>query len=245
MDLESGVVYGPAMTRRFGRALGVNLAPAGRKVCNFECTYCTHGWSAPPSRSDWPGEAEIVGAVERALDICGGTDTILVAGSGEPTLHPAFAPIADGLFSARARYAPTAKLTLLSNASTLDRLNVVYSLGKFDVRCMKLDAGDTTTFRLMNGPTVTFGRILADLRRVSELTLVSTFVHGDTGSGGNTTPAAVRAWLDAVKRIQPKTVDVCTPAQVQRSPLRPASEETLHSIAEQVRTLGIAARVFP
>lgn len=244
MDLHSGVVYGPTLTRRFGRALGVNLAPAGRKVCNFECAYCTHGWSAAPSRSDWPGEAEIVGAVERALHTCGAIDTVLVAGSGEPTLHPAFAPIANGLVAARARYAPTAKLTLLSNSSTLDRIDVVQSLGTFDVRCMKLDAGDATTFRLMNGPTMTFGRILAELRRVSELTLVSTFVRGVTGSGGNTTPAAVRAWLDAVKHIQPKTVDVCTPAQVQQARLQPAPEETLQSIAEQVRTLGIAARVF-
>ena len=244
MDLHSDVVYGPTVTRRFGRALGVNLAPPGRKACNFECAYCTHGWSAPPSRRDWPDEARIVDAVVRALHTCGAIDTLLVAGNGEPTLHPAFAPIADGLFIARARYAPTAKLTLLSNASTLDRIDVVSSLGRFDVRCLKLDAGDATTFRLMNGPTVTLGRILANLRRVRELTLVSTFVRGDPGSGGNTTPEAVRAWLDAVERIQPATVDVCTPAQVQRATLQRASEETLESIAAQVRTLGIAARVF-
>ncbi len=42
MNLQHEIVYGPVVSRRLGRALGVNLAPAGRKACNFECAYfCT------------------------------------------------------------------------------------------------------------------------------------------------------------------------------------------------------------
>ena len=244
MDLRSGIVCGPEVTRRFGRTLGVNLAPFERKACNFDCAYCLSPWSKPPAPRDWPDDAAIVDAVERALEIDGEIDSILVAGHGEPTLHPAFARIADGLFDARARLAPAAKLTLLSNGSTLDRLDVVYSLCRFDVRCMKLDAGDATTFRVMNGPTVMLGRILADLRKVSRLTLTATFLRDGSGTLGNTTPAAVRAWLDAVKRIHPERVDLCTPHHVRRSALQAVPEDTLQDIAEQVRALGIAARVF-
>jgi wyosine [tRNA(Phe)-imidazoG37] synthetase (radical SAM superfamily) len=50
---------------------------------------------------------------------------ITVAGNGEPTLHLAFAPIADGLFVARNRLAPNATLTLLSNGSMPHRLEVL------------------------------------------------------------------------------------------------------------------------
>ena len=88
--------------------------------------------------------ADIIDAVDQALATNPDVDHITVAGNGEPTMHPAFAPIAEGLFHVRARRAPGAKLALLSNGSTLNRLDVVYSLAKFDVRSMKLDAGDAT-----------------------------------------------------------------------------------------------------
>jgi hypothetical protein len=99
----------------------------------------------------------VIEAVDRALQQNAEVDSITVAGNGEPTLHPGFAPIAEGLFHLRNRRAPRAKLTLLSNGSTLDRLDVVYSLPRFDVRCMKLDAGDATTYRLMNAGSISLG----------------------------------------------------------------------------------------
>ena len=102
----------------------------------------------------------------------------------------------------------SAKLTLLSNGSTLNRLDVVYSLPRFDKRCMKLDAGDATTFRLMNAPAIPLGRLIADLRSVGQLTLQSMFVRDDEGVVDNTTPRAVSAWLEAVDRVRPESVDL-------------------------------------
>src|SRR5688572_2305811 len=193
MDLRTGIVYGPVASRRLGRTLGINLAPAGRKACNFECAYCRFAWTEPPARGDWPDPSDVVGAVEHALATCGEIDAITVAGNGEPTLHPAFAPIADGLFKARNRLAPDAKLTLLSNGSMLHRLEVVNALGRFDSRVMKLDAGDATTFRLMNAAPLTLGRLVADLRGVGRLTLQSMFVHDAGGVVDNAVPARVFA----------------------------------------------------
>ena len=246
MDLQTEIVYGPVASRRLGRTLGVNLAPAGRKACNFECAYCRFAWAAPPARRDWPDPTEVIRVVERTLEKCGSIDTITVAGNGEPTLHPAFAPIADGLFYARNRLAPAAKLTLLSNGSTLHRLEVVNALGRFDGRCMKLDAGDATTFRLVNAAPMTLGRLIGNLRGVGRLTLQSMFVHDVNGLVDNTTPHAVSAWLEAVERIRPDGVDVCTldrtPAR--GSSLRRVSAEMLERIADQVRGLAVPARVF-
>jgi wyosine [tRNA(Phe)-imidazoG37] synthetase (radical SAM superfamily) len=245
MDLPTGIVYGPVVSRRLGRTLGVNLAPAGRKACNFACAYCRYAQSEPPARRDWPDPAAIAGAVEHALETCGEIDAITVAGSGEPTLHPAFAPIADGLFHARARLAPRAKLTLLSNGSTLDRPEVLNALGRFDARCVKLDAGDATTFRLMNGAPIPLGRLLGNLRAVRQMTLQSMFVRDARGVVDNTTPAAVHAWLEAVRRIRPDGVDICTldPTQT-RGPLQKVSAAVLEEIAAQVRALAVPARVF-
>jgi wyosine [tRNA(Phe)-imidazoG37] synthetase (radical SAM superfamily) len=246
MDLQTAVVYGPVSSRRFGRTLGINLAPAGRKACNFECAYCRDAWTEGPARRDWPDPAEITGAVERALESCGDLDTISVAGNGEPTLHPAFAPIADRLFHARDRFAPNAKLTLLSNGSTLNRPEVLTALARFDERCMKLDAGDATTFRLMNGAPISLGRLIADLRAVSRVMLQSRFVHDAAGSADNTTPFAVDAWLGAVSRIRPLGVDIWT---LDRTPPEGSSLQrvpvgVLEEIAARVRALAVPARVF-
>lgn len=245
MDLQAGIVYGPVPSRRLGRSLGVNLAPAGCKACNFNCSYCQYGWTRFTETRNWPRSGDVVDAVDRALALDPAVDHITVAGNGEPTLHPGFAPIAEGLFHVRARRAPNAKLALLSNGSTLNRLEVVYSLSKFDVRSMKLDAGDATTFRLMNASGLSLGRLIADLRSVGHLTLQSMFVQDAEGVIDNTTPFAVNAWLEAVDRVRPERVDLYTIARSTARPsLRKVAPQALASIAGRVSSLGIPSRVF-
>jgi wyosine [tRNA(Phe)-imidazoG37] synthetase (radical SAM superfamily) len=245
MDLQSGLVYGPVQSRRLGRSLGINLAPAGRKTCNFNCAYCQYGWTNFPAKQSFPAPADVIDALDSALQRDPNVDAITVAGNGEPTLHPAFAPIAEGLFRVRERRAPHARLALLSNGSTLNRLDVVYSLGHFDARYMKLDAGDATTFRLLNGPPLPLGRLIADLRSVGRLTLQSMFVRDAQGIVDNTTPRAVDAWIEAVDRIRPDGVHVYT---LDRTPARASllkvPEPVLAQIADRVSALGIRAQVF-
>ncbi|MGN8436488.1 radical SAM protein, partial [Helicobacter pylori] len=33
------VVFGPVLSRRFGKSLGVDLSPS-KKQCNYNCIYC-------------------------------------------------------------------------------------------------------------------------------------------------------------------------------------------------------------
>jgi wyosine [tRNA(Phe)-imidazoG37] synthetase (radical SAM superfamily) len=245
MELQSGIVYGPLESRRLGRSLGVNLTPPGRKTCNYNCAYCQYGWTQFPSNAVFPRPSDVIEAVDQALTRDANVDTITVAGNGEPTLHPAFAPIAEGLYHVRARRAPQAKLALLSNASTLGRLDIVYSLSRFDERCMKFDAGDATTFRLVNAAMIPLARLISDLRAVGKLTLQSMFVRDSEHTVDNTTPRAVEAWLAAVDTIRPERVDVYTLARTPaRGTLLAAPRELLEQIAARVTALGVPARVF-
>lgn len=245
MNLQSGLVYGPVRSRRLGMSLGVNLSPPGRKTCNFNCAYCQYGWTDFPVRGAFPPSADVIEAVDRALVGNPDIDTITVAGNGEPTLHPEFAPIAEGLFRVRAQRAPKAKLALLSNGSTLDRIDVRYSLSRFGVRCMKLDAGDATTFRCLNAPGIPLARLLAGLRSVGHLTLQSMFVRDAEGVIDNTTPRALDAWLEAVDHVRPEHVDIYTLARTPaRDSLRKVPAAVLETIAAQVARLGIRARVI-
>ena len=244
MHLQKGIVYGPVRSRRFGTSLGINLAPTGRKTCNYNCAYCQYGWTDFPAAGAFPRPCDVIDAVDAALAQNPDVDSITVAGNGEPTLHPGFAPIAEGLFHVRNRRAPKAKLTLLSNASTLNRLDVVYSLPRFDNRCMKLDAGDATTYRLMNAASISLGRLISDLRSIGHLTLQSMFVRDVEGIVDNTTPRAVNAWLDAVAQVQPESVDLYSLARPPaRGTLLRVPASVLEEIAGRVTALGIPARV--
>ena len=245
MDLQTGLVYGPVRSRRLGRSLGVNLTPPGRKTCNFNCSYCQYGWTDFPARGEFPRPSDVIDAVDRALTKHPDVESITVAGNGEPTLHPAFGPIVEGLFAIRARRAPRAKLALLSNGSTLNRMDVVNSLPRFDTRCMKLDAGDVTTFRMVNAPAITLGRLIADLRSVGPLVLQSMFVRDEEGVVDNTTPRAVDAWLGAVDKIRPQSIDIYSLARKPaRGTLRAVPRPVLDAIARRVSALDIPARVF-
>lgn len=245
MNLQMAIAYGPVPSRRFGRSLGVNLAPEGCKACSFNCAYCRYGWTRFPLPADWPSPADVIDAVDQALTRTPDVDHIMVAGIGEPTLHPGFAPIAEGLFRIRARRAPHAKLALLSNGSTLNRREVVNAVSTFEVRSMKLDAGDETTFRLVNASGLSLGRLLANLRSIGNLTVQSTFVHDGKGIIDNTRPGAVDAWLEAVSRVSPRLVDICTvPRATASRSLRAVVASELHYIAARVTALGISTRVF-
>ena len=45
LDLQADIIYGPVRYRRLGRSLGINILPAERKVCSFDCLYCQYGFS--------------------------------------------------------------------------------------------------------------------------------------------------------------------------------------------------------
>ena len=245
MQLQTSVVYGPVKSRRLGRSLGVNLAPGRVKACNFNCVYCQYGWTALPGRVPWPDAAAVINAVDTALATDSAVDYITVAGNGEPTLHPAFARIVDGLAAVRARRAPRARLAVLSNGSTLNRRDVVHAMMQLDERHMKLDAGDATTLLRMNACPVSLGRLIADLRDMGNIVLQSMFVKDVNGSVDNTTPAALAAWLDAVREIRPDAVHVYS---LDRKPpmgsLRKVEPTELLAIAARVTALGIEAQVF-
>lgn len=244
IPLQDAIVYGPIQSRRLGRSLGINILPEGRKVCNFNCAYCQYGWTPRPAAGAWPGADVIAAAVSTALAASPGIDRLTLAGNGEPTLHPAFDDVVARLLETRARFAPAARLAVLSNASTLSDPRVAGALAAVDDRYMKLDAGDMTTFRRMNGSRLDIARIVEGLARLSDVVLQSMFT-GDGGRIDNLKPDALERWVDAVVRIAPREVHVYS---LDRPPahgrLTQVPRATLDQIAARVRAAGFPASVF-
>lgn len=252
---QEHIVYGPVRSRRLGRSLGVNLLPAGVKVCNMNCAYCQYGWTQGarrvPGRSKaWPAAASVETSVEARLTDAAATnerlDRLTVAGHGEPTLHPDFEHIVKRLKSVRDRISPAIRLAVLSNSTTVGRLGVRRGLALFDERYMKLDAGDPITCARVNGLRLPIADIVEALGSLPEIVVQAMFVTDDAGNVDNTTEGAVSEWLAAIERVKPTSVQIYTldrlPAM---SGLKAAPTRRLREIAEHVRSAGIRADVFP
>jgi wyosine [tRNA(Phe)-imidazoG37] synthetase (radical SAM superfamily) len=252
------VVFGPIRSRRLGSSLGINLLPLDHKVCSFDCIYCECGWT-PDGRAEretFPPEELVIAALEERLSQMyergkNMPDSLTFAGNGEPTLHPKFAFIIDQTISLRNRYAPNAKVTVLSNGSTLDHQETFHALQKIDLNIQKLDGGTENTIQLINNPAnITFNleKLLNNLSRFNGNVIIQTLflqgeVHGEKVD--NTTPEEVQEWIRHLKRINPQYVMIYpvergTPdGNIDRVP-----SAVLEQIAKHVKEAGIETKVY-
>ena len=209
LSLETGIVYGPVLSRRLGLSLGINLLPSGYKLCSFDCIYChygrTHVKTMQPAARDLPWTQEVLRAVEVALRKTPDVDYLTFSGNGEPTLHPAFPEIAAAVARLRDRVAPDVKLALFSNATTLQREDVRAALAHFEMPMLKLDAGDPETLAAINGPApeLTWTSLLEGLKAMPGAIIQSVLVEGPVS---NARVAALAAWAAALAEIRPAHV---------------------------------------
>jgi wyosine [tRNA(Phe)-imidazoG37] synthetase (radical SAM superfamily) len=248
------VIYGPVRSRRLGASLGINLLPAGMKVCNMNCAYCQYGWTRGAPRYHgtgigWPNPQAVEAALAARLTVAAERneviDRLTVAGHGEPTLHPEFEDIAGRLCDVRDRIAPRIPIAILSNSTTAASADVRRGLGRFDERYMKLDAGDPMTFACVNGGGRRFSDIVDALATLTPITIQAMFVRDGRGAIDNSGEAEVEAWLRVLEHVRATRVHVYT---IDRPPalrsLEPVPSRRLREIGEQVRAMGIPADVF-
>lgn len=254
--LFQDVVFGPVHSRRLGISLGINLLPVEAKYCTFNCIYCECGWTHEKIQGDrsLPGRELVKGKLEEKLrsmqESDSHPDAITFAGNGEPTIHPQFADILEDTIQLRDKYFPEAIVSVLSNASTLDKPAVFNALKKTGNSILKLDAGTEEMFRLINGPRsrITLKSIVEKLKEFEgELIIQTLFLRG-TYNGekiDNTIEQELTVWLRHIKAINPKYVmiypiDRATPVET----LEKVPFSELVQIADRVEKTGIKAQVY-
>ena len=181
------IVFGPVRSRRLGVSLGINLLPATRKVCNFNCIYCECGWTSNINikKEPLPKRKEVYEALELKLTSMKQKhqhpDVITYAGNGEPTLHPEFSGIIDDSISLRDRYFPDAKIAVLSNSTNITKPEIRKALMKVDSNILKLDSAFDLTVKIHNQPRVNVkvDELIEDLKGFnSQLIIQTLFVRG-------------------------------------------------------------------
>lgn len=256
--IHTSIIYGPVASRRLGRSLGVNLLPADGKICTFDCVYCECGLNRQrhPTHS-FPSASAVLQQLEQALDLFidqhyPSLDTITFAGNGEPTLHPHFLDIITSTIQLRDLLAPSVRIAVLSNASTLHLPHVVDALLLVDDPILKLDSALDPQIILLNAPQsphFNFSTLLTQLKPFTHKAIIQTiFFEGAAGATtlSNTAPHQIQAWIHALQLIQPKQVMIYTlDRDTPLSGLKKISPQRLQLIAAQVKDAGFNVLVAP
>lgn len=249
------IIFGPVKSRRLGVSLGVNLLPTNVKVCSFDCIYCECGLTPKKSteKGTLPAREEVWQKLDEKLQEMAGQnqlpDVITFAGNGEPTLHREFARIIDDTIELRNKWAPDARIAVLSNASMLHKKDVFRALLKVEDNIQKLDSAYPETVELLDCPRGNFSleKVVTQLKKfVGNVIIQTMFVRGSFKGNliDNTSEKEVWAWLELLKIIQPSQVMIYTIARdtpidtLEKIPL-----EKLNEIAGRVEKAGFKVQV--
>ena len=252
--LYEDIIFGPVRSRRLGLSLGVNLLPVSSKLCSFDCIYCECGWNDEHKgarRFNSLGDVKelLQATLQRMVSEGTPPDVITFAGNGEPTMHPEFEKVIDATIALRDEYCPSAKVSVLSNATQIHREDVRRALGKVDNNILKLDSAFDSTVALMNKPAGNYSvERTVELLKLFEgdFILQTMFLRGEYNGQrvDNTTEEEVAAWLKIVEELSPRQVmvyslDRDTPCKT----LEKVEREQLQAIAQRVEELGIHCSV--
>ena len=251
--LFSEIIFGPVQSRRLGSSLGINLLSPEAKICNFDCIYCECGWTnLVKGIEKFVKKDAVFKELEEKLLSIKETDMVLdyitFAGNGEPTLHPKFDEVIEGVVDLRDRLAPKSKISVLSNATTLNKRRVLKALEKVDKKIMKLDAGNPEDFQLIDKPMggMSLDKIIHSLNKLEGYTIQAMFLRGSYEGRvvDNTKEPGISQWISQLNKLKPKevmlySIDRDTPLDT----LERVSQEELEVIAARVNEIGLRTMV--
>lgn len=254
--LFDSIIFGPVWSRRLGESLGINLLPVNRKVCNFNCIYCECGLTPVPQQpAEFPSAGLVKDSLGNRLTLMRNRgeylDSITFAGNGEPTLHPDFLRIIKDTVEIRDKVFPKAKITVLSNATLIDKKSVYDALQLVDLNILKLDSAVEETLQLINCPKGDFflPLLIQKMQRFNGRIIIQTLFFKGYYNGkyiDNTSETEVSAWLTALQQIKPESVMIYSIARdtaIEGLTSIPSGE--LEMIARRVEMTGINTQVTP
>ncbi len=251
--LYDNLIFGPVRSRRLGLSLGINLLPVDCKLCSFNCIYCECGWTLGGQKPRFNDKKAVLTMLESVLGrmVEEGTppDVLTFAGNGEPTMHPDFEEIVDGVIALRDRLCPAAKVSVLSNATMLHKESVRRALRRVDNPILKLDSAFDSTVELIDKPLGGYSveKVVEWMKSFEGECIIQTmFLRGEFEGQrvDNTTHEEVEEWLRLVAEIAPRSVMVYTIDRDTPAPnLEKVTVEELRAIGERVKALGIECSV--
>jgi wyosine [tRNA(Phe)-imidazoG37] synthetase (radical SAM superfamily) len=267
--LNHRYVYVVPSPRAGGLSVGINLNPT--KHCNFDCIYCEVDRS-DGALCDEPVDinvmiAELEDTLKHVFDgeLQANFPTVpidlmklrhvAVSGDGEPTLCPNFGEAVEAIVHLRARArVPPFKVVLISNASWLDRSQVVHGVGlltRHDEIWAKLDGGTQAYIDYVNRAEFPLAKVLENIRDLGRQrpVIIQTMVPAINGQ--NLFSAEIGEYISRLRELKAAGAQISLVQIYSATRPTPHSEcghlplNTLSSIAKQVRAAtGLRTEVF-
>jgi len=157
----------------------------------------------------FPTVEVVLRKVEEALRQVPDLNYVTFSGNGEPTLHPHFDELVEGVIRLRDELRPEVKTAILSNSALAWKEDIREALAKLDRRIMKLDAGDPLTWRAINrpAPPLDFATVVAGLKELKRVTIQSLILDGPVQ---NVRGEPFDRWVETLAWIAPQEVQIYT-----------------------------------
>ncbi|MDX2438139.1 MAG: radical SAM protein [Acidobacteriota bacterium] len=233
-------VFGPVLSRRLGRSLGVDPVPLN--TCDFDCIYCQLGQTRhlERKRKAFFSVSDMVAEIASKLDHFGpdSIDWITFVGSGETTLFSRL-----GTLIRYVKSFTDVPVAVITNGSLLYLPEVRDELSVADAVLPSFDAGTETLYRKINRPhrDLSFDRQVSGLIEFRKTFTGNLWVEVMLLGGVNDSPSDLSDISAVLDRVEPDEIHISTPT---RPPAEPWVEPpTPGSLERASAILGSVARV--
>ncbi len=202
------VVFGPVLSRRFGKSLGVDLSPS-KKQCNYNCIYCELGKAKPIECMEEVIKVEtLINAIQNALNnLTTPIDVLTITANGEPTLYPHLLELIQNIKP----FLKGVKTLILSNGSLFYEPKVQQALKEFDIVKFSLDAIDLKAFERVDKPySKDINKILEGILSFSQIYQGQLVAEVLLIKGVNDSANNLKRIADFLKKINTARVDLST-----------------------------------
>ena len=236
MSYSNSIIFGPIPSRRFGISLGVDLSPS-KKQCNFDCLYCELEGAKTVDKMDTnPSIVEIINAIKESFDKHPKIDVITLTANGEPTLYPNLNELIDEINKIKG----DTKTLILSNGSTIYKKEIYDALLKIDTVKLSLDCVSEKCFKKLDrvNKNVVIEKINPSMVNFSIETKNDFVLEILFVKDLNDKEDEIVLLYDAVKKINPKRVDIGTIDRPPAYDVKPVSYEFLESVADRFENIN-------
>lgn len=242
--MKTRIIYGPILSRRLGRSLGVDvIRKAGTKRnCNFDCVYCQLGHVDYKVKG--PEDVEGVATTEEVIEgirsfhrNIENLDYVTFSGTCEPTLN-----LSLGSMIREVKQITDQPVCVLTNSSLVDREDVRSNLAEADLVIATLVSGNEDTFRAIHRPVdgIKLDNIIKGLQAIQNmeksprLGIEVMLVDSRNGYPVNSTDEEITKLIEVLKTIGPDEIEILTVS-------RPPAEKFIVPVAD-IRLKEIAHR---
>jgi wyosine [tRNA(Phe)-imidazoG37] synthetase (radical SAM superfamily) len=236
MSYSNSIIFGPIPSRRFGISLGVDLSPS-KKQCNFDCLYCElEGAKTVDKMEESPSVAEIIAAIQDSFEKHPKIDVITLTANGEPTLYPKLDKLIDEINKIKGE----TKTLILSNGSTIYKKEIYNALLKIDTVKLSLDCVSEKCFKKLDrvNKNVETQKIVPSMSDFSKETKNDFVLEILFVKDLNDKDDELILLYDAVKKINPKRVDIGTIDRPPAYEVKPVSYTFLESVANRFENIN-------